>query len=258
MPLKGTIVHTKIFPFEKKLFRIVGPLSFIPGQFVEVSLPGIGECPISITSPPFESGMFEICIKKIGRATSYLYNMGEGCVIGYRGPFGNGFPIDKVKDCHVAVVAGGLGILPLRSFIKQALMTHWCSELTILYGAREPDDMLFKEELQQWKRDATVIDVCERGSERTGFVSDFIKCISISGDEVVFMCGPPAMFRPVGERLIAAGIDSNNIFVSLERRMKCGIGTCGHCVVDGSWYVCSDGPVVPYTKCIRGAWEHSI
>jgi NAD(P)H-flavin reductase len=252
-PLTGIISDILEYPFDKKVFRIAEPLAFIPGQFVEVSLAGIGEFPVSITSPPHEKRWFEIGIKKLGKVTSFLFTMAKGSAVGYRGPFGNGFPMEKLLGEYVVVIAGGLGILPLRSFIKEALYKKSCSSLTILYGAHNPDDLMFIDEFDAWRTGATVIDVCERGRKTTGRVTDFIECASITGSEKVVMCGPPAMFEPAVKKLREAGIGIENIFVSLERRMKCGVGTCGHCLINGERQICREGPVLPYTECIRVA-----
>ncbi|HDN50604.1 MAG TPA: hypothetical protein ENG06_02385 [Thermoplasmatales archaeon] len=256
-PVKGRIIHCVQFPFEIKLFRVEASLEFTPGQFVEISLPGVGEFPVSITSPPHERGWFEIGIKKVGRVTSYAFSLGTGDCMNYRGPFGTGFPLEKMRGKRVVLVAGGLGILPLRSFIKEVLHTRWCESLTILYGMKSPEHMMFRDELKEWARQAEIIDVYEYGGERTGLVSNFIEYTHILGDEIVLMCGPPAMFKPAVKNLMKRGITPDNIFISLERRMKCGIGTCGHCIIDGQLYACTHGPVFQYSKCERAASSNS-
>ncbi|RLF50756.1 MAG: hypothetical protein DRN11_04100, partial [Thermoplasmata archaeon] len=238
-------IKCKEYPYDKKLFKIRASLEFIPGQFVEISLAGIGEFPVSICSPPYEKEYFEICIKKVGRVTSQLYKLKEGDYIGYRGPFGNGFPMEELEGKDVVAIAGGLGILPLRSFIKEALHKNLCNSLTILYGVREPLDMLFKDELKEWSKKAKIIDVYEKGGKRKGYVSDFIDEANLKGNEYVLVCGPPAMFKPVINQLKKNGIEEEKIFLSIERRMKCGIGKCGHCIVNG-FFVCQDGPVFKY------------
>ncbi|RLF52906.1 MAG: oxidoreductase [Thermoplasmata archaeon] len=246
LPEKAEIIDCKEFPYEKKLFRIKANIDFIPGQFVEISLAGIGEFPVSICSAPHEKGYFEICVKKLGKVTSQLFKLNESDFIGYRGPFGNGFPINELKGKDVVIVAGGLGILPLRSFIKEALHNNFCNSLTILYGVKEPLDMLFKEELKEWREKAKVIDVYEEGGKRKGYVSDFIDEANLKGNEYALVCGPPAMFKPVINQLKKNGIENEKIYLSIERRMKCGIGKCGHCIVGGEYYTCIDGPVFNY------------
>jgi len=256
-PLIGNIIRCTQFPFELKLFRIEASLDFTPGQFVEISLPGAGEFPISITSPPHERGWFEIGIKRAGRCTSYAFSLDEGDRIHYRGPFGTGFPLEKLRGKRVVLVAGGLGILPLRSFMKEALHTGWCRSVTLLYGMKNPQHLLFQDELKEWARQAEVVDVYEHGGKRTGLVSNFIEHVQIMGDEMVLMCGPPAMFKPAVKNLVKKGISPDNIFISLERRMKCGIGTCGHCIIHGHLYACTHGPVFPYSRCEHGASSNS-
>ena len=248
LPKKAEILYSEQHPFDKKLFRIKASLDFTPGQFVEISLPGIGEFPVSICSSPSEKEYFEICVKKVGRVTSYLMNFGEGDFIGFRGPLGNGFPMEKVRGEDVVVVAGGLGILPLRSFIKESIRRKWCNSLKILYGVREPDEMLFRNELEEWAGEAEVIEVFEKGGKRQGYVSDLIEEAELNGNEIAFVCGPPAMFVPVVTKLLNEGLKEERIFLSLERRMKCGIGKCGHCIVGGNKYTCIDGPVFSYAE----------
>ena len=249
VPRKAKILHCEKYPFDKKLFRIEAEIDFIPGQFVEISLPGVGEFPVSICSPPYEKRYFEICVKKVGRVTSYFFKYEKGDFIGYRGPFGNGFPIEKLKGEDVVIVAGGLGILPLRSFIMESLYKKWCRSLKILYGVKEPKDMLFRNELQKWRENAEIIEVFEEGGNRQGYVSDFIEEANLNGNEVALVCGPPAMFEPVVKNLLKEGIQEEKIFLSLERRMKCGVGKCGHCIIGGSYYACIDGPIFSYARC---------
>lgn len=249
LPVRGKVIHCVQFPFEIKLFRVEASLEFTPGQFVEISLPGVGEFPVSITSPPHEREWFEVGVKNVGRVTSYAYTLEEGDYIDYRGPFGTGFPLEKMKGKRAILVAGGLGILPLRSFIKEALHTRWCKSVTLLYGMKNPEHLLFRDELEEWAHRAEIIDVYEYGGRRTGLVSNFIEHVHIMGDEIVLMCGPPAMFKPAAENLMKKGMDPDNIFVSMERRMKCGIGTCGHCIIGGHLYACTHGPVFPYATC---------
>lgn len=247
-PKKAEIIECSKISHDKKYYKIKPSLDFNPGQFVEISVAGIGEFPVSIASPPYIKDYFEICIKKVGRVTSYLYNLKEGDFIGYRGPFGNGFPMEKIKGKNVVVIAGGIGIIPLRSLINETIKKKIHSSLKILYGASDPENMLFREEIREWRKHAEVMEVFERGGERTGLVSEFVGDADIKGDEYVFVCGPPAMFKPVGEKLIEHGIDKKNIFLSIERKMKCGVGKCGHCIFGGKYYACIDGPVFSYDK----------
>lgn len=246
LPKKTEIIGVRAFPFNKKLFIIDANLHFIPGQFIELSIPGIGEFPVSICSAPYEKKV-EFCIKKMGRVTSYLFKLNKKDIIGYRGPFGNGFPMNELKNKDIVVIAGGIGILPLRSFIKEIIHNDDFNTLKILYGAKEPDDMLFRDEIKKWRRHAMVLEIFEKGGGRTGLVSDLINEAEIEGNEYAIVCGPPAMFVPVIKKLIKGGIEEDKIFLSVERRMKCGIGKCGHCIA-GSYYVCIDGPIFRYSQ----------
>jgi len=250
-PKKAEIMECYEISYDKKFYKIEASLDFKPGQFVEISLAGIGEFPVSIASPPYRKDYFEICIKRVGRVTSYLYRMKEGDFIGVRGPYGNGFPIERIIGEKIVIIAGGIGIIPLRSFIKETIMRKWHTSLKILYGAKDPENMLFKDEIEDWKKHAEVIEVFERGGGRKGLVSEFVGDVNIMGDEYVFVCGPPAMFKPVGEKLIEKGVDKKNIFFSVERRMRCGIGKCGHCIFGGKYYTCTDGPVFSYENFLH-------
>ncbi len=247
MPVRERVIECKSFP-GKKLFKIESDIDFTPGQFVEISVAGVGEFPISICSAPYEKGFFEICVKKIGRITSFIFNIKEGDVVGVRGPYGNGFPMDKLEGKDILIVAGGIGILPLRSFIKEMIYRKRYKSMKILYGAREPADMLFRDELEEWKKYAEVDEIFERGGERNGLVSDIIEEVEIQGNEYALICGPHAMFKPVIKKLIKKGIDEEKIFLSIERRMKCGVGKCGHCIFGGNYYACIDGPIFRYDE----------
>ncbi|MEM1513346.1 MAG: FAD/NAD(P)-binding protein [Candidatus Thermoplasmatota archaeon] len=252
MPVKGKIIEKRKIN-DKKFLRIEAEnFNFIPGQFVEISLAGIGEFPISICSPPYEKNFFEICIRKVGRATSFFYNIDEIDYVFYRGPYGNGFPMEKLKGKNIVAIIGGLGILPLRSFIKEAIHSKIYNQIKILYGARSKDEIIFPEEIEEWKKHAEVYEIFEKEGEKRGFVTELLNDIVFDGDEYLLICGPPAMFKPVIEKAIKRGANEENIYLSVERRMKCGIGKCGHCIV-GSYYACIDGPVFEYVK-----YKHAI
>ncbi|MBC7128736.1 MAG: FAD/NAD(P)-binding protein [Thermoplasmatales archaeon] len=250
-PLKGKIIENRTIN-DKKFLRVeTENFSFIPGQFVEISIAGVGEFPISICSPPYEKNFFEVCIRKVGRVTSFLYNNKIDYLL-YRGPFGNGFPMKKLEGKNIVVIIGGLGILPLRSFIKEAIHSKIYNQMKILYGARSRDDLLFAEEIEEWKNYAEVYKIFEKEGMKRGFVTELIDEIVFDGKEYILICGPPAMFKPVIEKALKMGADEEKIYVSVERRMKCGIGKCGHCII-GSYYSCIDGPVFEYAK-----YKHAI
>ncbi|PLX82532.1 MAG: oxidoreductase [Desulfuromonas sp.] len=236
-------------------FRPETPMAVEPGQFVELSLPGVGAFPGSAAAYP-SSTEFQACIRRAGRVTSALYRLEEGAPVGMRGPFGNGFDLEAFAGRDVLLVAGGLGMAPLRALL-QALLDRKkdFGEIILLYGSRDPAALLFREELESLAR---------RGQIRLRFSVDFVTDLPWSsegffckvglvtglledlrfapGRTTAAVCGPPALYSCVLEELASLGIDPGRIYATLERRMKCGVGQCCHCVVGGR-FVCRDGPV---------------
>ena len=225
-----------------------------PGQFVEVSAFGIGEAPISISSSPSKNGKFELCIRQVGTLTNVLKNYETGDTMGIRGPFGKGFPIEKLFGKDILVVAGGIGLVPLRSLINYVLDNRQdFGRLIILYGAKTPDELLFKDELEMWKdRDdvelhVTVDQPDEAWSGNTGVITTLIPSLDLKlNTTIAAITGPPVMYKFVVMSLKSKQLPDDQIYLSLERRMKCGVGKCGHCQINGV-YCCQDGPVFNYT-----------
>lgn len=233
---------------------------FQPGQFVEVSIFGVGEAPISISSPPSKDNRFELVVRRVGSVTGKLHSMREGDKIGIRGPLGRGFNVKEMEGKDLLFVAGGIGIVPLRSLIKYVLSQNNRSRfgnIFILYGSRTPKDVLFMNEIREWEkiRDVEIrlsVDTCPEGMEwdgKIGVVTTLFSEIEIEDprNTVAIVVGPPVMYKFVLRCLKDIGIDDRDIFVSLERRMKCGIGKCGHCQINGV-YVCKEGPVFRYSE----------
>ncbi len=235
-------------------------LGHTPGQFVEVSIFGIGEAPISISSPPSPSNTFEIVIRKVGDVTTKLASMRPGDKIGIRGPFGTGFDVAALKGKNLLFVSGGIGIFPTRSLIKHVLnptqRKHY-KDVIFLYGCREPCKVLFKEEVEQWQTQPNVkckmtVDRCaenECWEGETGVITTLFPKLHFDSnqgeDTVAIVVGPPIFYKFVIKCLKDLNIPDKNIVVSLERRMKCGVGKCGHCQINGI-YVCKEGPVFNY------------
>jgi sulfhydrogenase subunit gamma (sulfur reductase) len=233
-----------------------------PGQFVEVSLFGIGEAPISISSSPSRSnGTFELCVRRVGDVTNAMHFLETGDVLGVRGPFGHGFPIDKMKGKDVLFAAGGLGLAPLRSLINQVLDDRgFFGRVIILYGTKQPSEILFKDELLAWaeRDDVEFYMTVDRGDANwrghVGVITTLIPRVTINPrNTVAATCGPPIMYRFVLMELLGKGIPETQIYLSLERRMKCGVGKCGHCQIN-NLYCCQDGPVFRYAD-INGLEE---
>ena len=223
-----------------------------PGQFMMLSIPNVGEAPFSITSTPTRPGIFEFCIRRAGRLTNKLFQLKENDFVWLRGPFGNGFSMEKMLRKDLLFVAGGLGAAPLRSVLLYALdFRERFGKIYYLYGAKTPDDMLFKGEfIDMMEREDfdcyLTVDRDETGewNYNIGVVTNLFKHVGEIDVEntVAVVCGPPVMYKFVVNEFLNLGIHEKNIYMTLERRMKCGMGKCGQCVV-GHKYTCIDGPV---------------
>jgi len=242
----------------EKLFAIALPqgqsLGHAPGQFVMVSIPGVGEAPISISSSPSRSNShFELCVRRMGDVTGALHRMQPGDRVGIRGPMGHGFPIDQMRGKDMLFAPGGLGLAPLRSLINQVLDERAnFGRVTILYGAKRPAELLFRDELDQWaaRNDIEFRVTVDRGEEtwsgNVGVITTLFPKITVDPHNTVAVtCGPPIMYRFVLMEMMAKGIPESQIYLSLERRMKCGVGKCGHCQIN-DLYCCQEGPVFTY------------
>lgn len=224
-----------------------------PGQFVEVSAFGIGEAPISISSSPSKGSKFELCIRQVGTLTNVLKNYEAGDMIGIRGPYGKGFPMEKLFGKDILVVAGGIGLVPLRSLINFVLDNRKdFGRLIILYGAKTPAELLFKDELEDWKKrddvelHVTVDQPDETWAGNTGVITTLIPALDLKlNTTIAAITGPPIMYKFVVMSLKSKQLPDDQIYLSLERRMKCGVGKCGHCQINGV-YCCQDGPVFNY------------
>ncbi len=234
-------------------FYIKERLEFIPGQFLEISYFGIGESPISIASCPGEE-FLRISFKRVGGLTNNLFDLKEGDSIGIRGPFGNGFPLGDLDEKDIIFIAGGMGMAPLRSLLKFIFCKKQgnISSLTLLYGARRPQDILYKKELEELGENIKVlltVDKPEAGWQgHTGVVPKLLDKIELNPlNTRAFICGPEIMMRFTVAKLLKTGIPSSDIIFSLERYMKCGVGKCGHCYIADK-FVCRDGPVFNYKQ----------
>jgi len=260
MPTQAKIVDMRDLTEQEKLFTIALPdtlsLNHKPGQFIQVSLFGIGEAPISISSSPSRSnGTFEICIRRAGDLTNALHRLKPGDSIGVRGPFGHGFSVERFYGKDLLFAPGGLGLAPLRSLINQVL--DECSKfgkVTILYGAKNPSELLFTDELREWgeRQDVelhvTVDHPDEHWTGNSGVITTLFPKIQVNAPNTIALtCGPPVMYRFVLMELIGLGVRDGNIYLSLERRMKCGMGKCGHCQIN-KFYACKDGPCFSYAQ----------
>ena len=230
-------------------------LGHMPGQFVELSVPGVGEAPISVSSSPDRKGVFQLVVRKAGRVTGALHGIKPGAKVGVRGPYGTHFPVDgALRGKDAVFVAGGIGLAPLHSAIEYVL-DHRADygKVTILYGTKSPADRLFTDELREWdgREDVAFMETVDRGDAQwhghVGVITTLIPKAGIDATRaVVVACGPPVMYKFVLVSLYAVGVLHSSVYVSLERRMKCGVGKCGHCQINGL-YACLDGPVFKYS-----------
>jgi len=265
-PVMARLLKVEQMTEMEKLFTLELPggrsLGNEPGQFVEVSLFGIGEAPISISSSPSRSnGTFELCVRSVGDVTRTMHGMEPGTVLGVRGPFGHGFPVEKMKGKDILFAAGGLGLAPLRSLINEVLdQRGFFGRVIILYGTKQPSEILFGDELLQWaaREDVEFHMTVDRAdgdwTGNVGVITTLFPQITINPrNTVAATCGPPIMYRFVLMELLGKGIPESQIYLSLERRMKCGVGKCGHCQIN-DLYCCQDGPVFRYAD-IKGLEE---
>ena len=228
-------------------------LSTRPGQFVEVSVAGIGEAPISISSSPTQKGL-ELVVRNVGSLTKVIHKLEAGDKLGIRGPYGSTYPVEESKGKDLVFICGGIGLVPQRSFIRYAL-DHRADygNITVLIGTKCYDMRLFREEIAMWdeRKDMMVMETVDEAHDcwngNVGVVTTLIpKIESDLPKSQVLVCGPPIMYKFVLMALAEADVPEEQIYVNLERRMKCGVGKCGHCQIN-EYYVCQDGPVFRYS-----------
>ena len=259
IPEKATIKKITQLTETEKLFLVSidsgRSLGHAPGQFVEVSLFGIGEGPISISSPPARDNTFELGVRAAGNLTRALHGLKSGDALGIRGPFGHGFPVENLMGKDLLFVAGGIGLVPLRSLIKYSLEHRDAfGRIIILFGARSPQERLFTDELAAWSKrsDIEFLETVDRSADgwkgNVGVITTLFKKITIEPRKTaVMIVGPPVMYKYALLEVKEKEVPRNNIWLSLERRMKCGLGKCGHCQIN-NYYVCQDGPVFAYSQ----------
>jgi sulfhydrogenase subunit gamma (sulfur reductase) len=229
-----------------------------PGQFVELSVFGVGEAPFCLAQSPTRSEFIEVTIRRTGSVTNRLHTYQPGDVVGLRGPFGNYFPFERARGKDLVFVGGGIGLPPLRSLINFVLdHREDYGKVHVLYGARTPADRVYKKELAAWSRSdkLSLVETVDRPDEtwtgHVGVVTRLLKAMTVDGaSTIAFTCGPPVMLTYVVVELFGLGLPARNIVTTLERYMKCGVGKCGHCCV-GQHYICMDGPVYNFDQISR-------
>ena len=234
-------------PSHEKMFN------YMPGQFAEISVPGKGEVPIGIASSPTEKGYLLFTVNKVGLVTTHLHNMKEGDIIGVRGPLGRPYPWDRMEGKNVVIIGGGFAFTTLRSSIVYMLHPENRSKfekIIVVYGARRPGLLLYKEELWEWEKRKDLemhitVDATDDPDWKynVGFVPTITEQkVKSAENAIAIVCGPPIMIKFTQPVLEKIGFSPENIILSLEMRMKCGIGMCGRCNI-GHKFVCKDGPV---------------
>jgi sulfhydrogenase subunit gamma (sulfur reductase) len=262
LPYKTTITSIIKESFDTKTYKVVfdnemirDTFNYKQGQFAEVSILGVGEAPISIASSPLQPGYLEFTIRACGSLTYKIDQLEVGDSLYVRGPYGNSFPYQEIKHKNIYFIAGGIGLPPLRGLINSVFANrHEFGTVKILYGARTPDALCYKQELQMWAKYPdtelllTVDYPDDAWDQYTGVVTELWKHTEVSADNAVaFVCGPPIMIKFVVMQLVKSGFKEEDIIMTLERYMKCGIGKCGHCNI-AEYFVCIDGPVFSYSQ----------
>lgn len=235
-------------------FRIEAPQAadqaVIPGQFFLLAVPGFGEAPFTYVSPPDEQGRFTALVRRMGRLTTALFEMSAGAILGYRGPFGRGWPLFFSAQ-RVLAVAGGCGLAPLAGVIDEAAASKLPVQLSVIYGARHPAAQVLAREREQWRRHLPLLETFDQpgAGQQAGSPLDHLgaQFAEKNAPDTLLCCGPEPLMLATAEHCLQLGMAAERIWLSLERRMHCADGTCGHCYL-GSSYVCRDGPTYRYDQ----------
>jgi sulfhydrogenase subunit gamma (sulfur reductase) len=261
LDLREETPDTKTFSLRFRDPEEHGAFSFRPGQFLELSVFGVGEAPFCLASSPTRPESIEVTVRRCGQVTDALHALEPGDEVGLRGPCGNGFDVEGAEGEDLLFVAGGIGLPPLRGLIWYVLdRREQYGAVTILYGARTPADLVYRHELGDWSRreDIQLLTTVDRGdgdwTGNVGMVPTLFDLVELRPDATrAFVCGPPIMIRFVVQDLLMRGFRADRVISTLERMMQCGVGKCNHCCI-GHRYLCRDGPVFSYSE-IKEMWE---
>lgn len=255
MRVSELVPDVRLFDFRFTDPALAEGFVFRPGQFVMLSLLGIGEAPFSLPSSPTRRGLFQLGIRRAGSVTGYLFDrVREGDLVGIRGPLGNGFPVERFEKQDVLMIAGGLGMVPLRGLLQYVIdLRDRFGRVILLYGARSPEQVLFRDELESLARrgDAEVLLSVDSSGGRpwagsVGVVTELLDDVRIDVSRTYAVaCGPPVFYKFMMDKLVRMRFAKDRIYLSLERRMECGVGKCGHCAV-GYTFTCLHGPVFTF------------
>jgi len=239
-------------------------ITSVTGQFIELTIPGVGEAPFTPSSRPSVKDMLEVTVMKAGKVTGKIHELKKGDIVGLRGPFGQGYPLDKFKEKEILVLGGGVGLAPLRSLLYVLFdRINDFKRIYFRYGARTPEDIVYKEEIKLWSgRDdldfqITVDTGDKEWKDHVGVVTTILDGMGIDCSKALtIVCGPPVMMKFSTLELIELGFEDRDIYLSMEKNMSCGIGKCGHCRL-GTYYACKDGPVFTYDriKNLPNIWD---
>ncbi|MCK9603906.1 MAG: FAD/NAD(P)-binding protein [Candidatus Omnitrophica bacterium] len=260
--LEGVIVETPTI--KTFVLRPKEDFSFRTGQFIELTLPGMGEAPFTPSSDPNIKEKIDVTIMNAGRVTSLLHNSPKNISVGIRGPYGKGYPLDKFAGKDIVIVGGGVGLAPLRSLLFSLFAEiDKYNKIVLRYGARTPNDMVYKDAIPLWanKKKVDLVTTVDVGNPEwkgnVGIVTTIVKDLPVDiKNTVCIVCGPPIMMKFVTLKLLDTGFAPGDIYLSMEKNMSCGLGKCGHCRV-GKYYACKDGPVFTYEqlKDIHDIWD---
>ncbi len=268
IPIKSEVVDVvKESPTIKTLsFKTEKPLHFKAGQFIEMTIPGLGEAPFTPSSSPHQKSKLEVTVMNVGRVTSKIHDLKKGDTVGLRGPYGVEYPLNEFEGKEILLVGGGVGLAPLRAlFLALVHDLNKYKGITFCCGARTPSDMIYKDNvLDKWQKidkrvdfRVTVDKKDDAWKGKVGLVTTTLDKLKINlKNSVAVVCGPPIMMKFATFKLIDIGYKEKQIYLSMEKNMSCGFGKCGHCRL-GDYYVCKDGPVFSYDKIsnIHEIWD---
>lgn len=268
IPIKSEVVDiiTESPTIKTFSFKTEKPIHFKAGQFIEMTIPGLGEAPFTPSSSPFQKSKLEVTVMNVGRVTSKIHDLKKGDIVGLRGPYGNEYPLNEFEGKEILLVGGGVGLAPLRAlFLGLAHDLDKYKGITFCCGTRTPSDMIYKDSvLDKWQKidkkvdfRITVDEKDDKWKGKVGLVTTTLDKLKINlKNSVAVVCGPPIMMKFTTFKLIEIGYKKEQIYLSMEKNMSCGFGKCGHCRL-GDYYACKDGPVFSYDKIshIHEIWD---
>ena len=265
-PFEATVEDIIVETPAIKTFVIRPKESFVfkTGQFIELTLPGMGEAPFTPSSDPGIKDRFEVTVMNAGRVTFLLHELPKKYSLGVRGPYGKGYPLESFKGKDILIVGGGVGLAPLRSLLFSLFSEiNKYNKVVLRYGARSPDDIVYRSAIPEWSKIDKVDIVLTVDAPAPGWKGNVGVVTTILNDlpvdlknSAVIVCGPPVMMKFATMKLLGLGFPPENIYLSMEKNMSCGLGKCGHCRI-GKFYICKDGPVFTYAelKDIYDIWD---